>query len=62
MTASLVDEDRAVRPMVEEFGMLATFSGARIGGWHYVTIVPVALRRLRPGKRHRDCQAGSCRS
>jgi pyruvate,water dikinase len=50
MTASVVDEDRAVRPMVEEFGMLATFSGARIGGWNYVTIVPVGAPPPAPGK------------
>ena len=50
MTASVLDEDRAVRPMVEEFGMLATFSGARIGGWHYVTIVPVGAPPPAPGK------------
>ncbi|GAA1978453.1 PEP/pyruvate-binding domain-containing protein [Microbacterium pumilum] len=50
MTASVIDEDRAVRPMVVEFGMLATFSGARIGGWHYVTIVPVGAPPPAPGK------------
>ena len=50
MTASVVDEDLAVLPLVEEFGMLATFSGARIGGWHYVTIVPVGAPPPAPGK------------
>ena len=30
--------------------MLATFSGRRIGGWHYVTIVPVGAPPPAPGK------------
>ncbi|MET0781470.1 MAG: PEP/pyruvate-binding domain-containing protein, partial [Microbacterium sp.] len=50
MTSSVVDEDRAVRPMLSEFGLLATFSGARIGGWHYLTIVPVGAPPPAPGK------------
>ena len=50
MTSSVLDEDRAVLPMVREFGMLATFSGRRIGGWHYVTIVPVGAPPPAPGK------------
>ncbi len=50
MTSSVLDEDRAVRPMIEEFGLLATFAGARIGGWHYVTIVPVGAPPPAPGK------------
>lgn len=50
MTTSVVDEDAAVRPMVQQFGMLATFSGARIGGWHYLTIVPVGAPPPEPGR------------
>lgn len=50
MTSSVLDEDRASLPMVREFGMLATFSGRRIGGWHYVTIVPVGAPPPAPGK------------
>ena len=50
MTSSVLDEDHAVLPMVREFGMLATFSGRRIGGWHYVTIVPVGAPPPAPGK------------
>jgi len=50
MTSSVVDEEVAVQPMIEQFGMLATFAGARIGGWHYVTIVPVGAPPPAPGK------------
>lgn len=50
MTSSVLDEDQAVVPMVREFGMLATFSGRRIGGWHYITIVPVGAPPPAPGK------------
>lgn len=50
MTSSVLDEDRAVLPVVREFGLLATFSGRRIGGWHYVTIVPVGAPPPAPGK------------
>ena len=50
MTSSVVDEDVAVRPMTMEYGVLATFSGARIGGWHYLTVVPVGAPPPAPGK------------
>lgn len=51
MTSSVVDENVATRAMVEESGTLATFRGAVIGGWHYVTIVPVGAPPPAPGKR-----------
>ena len=50
MTSGVVDEDAAVRPMILEYGVLATFSGARIGGWHYLTIVPVGAPPPAQGK------------
>ena len=50
MTVSVLDETVATAPMVREFGMLATFAGARIGGWHYLTIVPVGAPPPAPGK------------
>jgi phosphohistidine swiveling domain-containing protein len=50
MTSSVLDEDRAALPMVREFGMLATLSGRRIGGWHYVTIAPVGAPPPAAGK------------